>query len=93
VRKPPKDHVDVGRSTTYGNPVRIGHVCQYCNRLHETAGDTLPCFRKYAEGRMGWDERFLQAVRDLAGKKLWCPGCGVNSPTCHARVLVELSKK
>ena len=93
MRKPPKGMIDVGRSTIYGNPVRIGQVCQFCNQLHSVAGETIPCFRKYAEGRMGWDDRYRQAVKDLVGKKLWCPGCGYNAENCHARVLEELSKR
>lgn len=32
-------------------------------------------------------EEFRRSLLELDGKELWCPGCGVGSRTCHARIL------
>lgn len=32
-------------------------------------------------------KNFKEELRALSGKTLYCPGCGVDSPTCHARIL------
>jgi hypothetical protein len=92
-RKPiSADLVDVGRSTIYGNPVRMDRLCPLCHKYHRLPGDTLDCFKKYAEYRLKKDPPYRNAVLALKGKKLWCPGCGLNSPTCHARILEDMSK-
>ncbi len=88
-RSPPPGYIDVGRSTIYGNPFRIGST--HCGVLLDSAGSTIPHFKEYAESRMKTDPEFRDAIHKLKGKKLWCPGCGTNSPTCHARVLEELA--
>ncbi len=37
--------------------------------------------------QMPIQDGFAEAVKALAGKRLYCPGCGVDSPTCHGRIL------
>ncbi|MCB9638030.1 MAG: DUF4326 domain-containing protein [Myxococcales bacterium] len=36
---------------------------------------------------------FQESVRSLYGKVLYCPGCGVDSPTCHGRILERFVQK
>lgn len=90
-RTPPAGTVDVGRSTIFGNPFRIGSTVN--GQLLAGAGSTIPHFETYARERLNTDADYWEAVRSLAGKPLWCPGCGTNSPTCHARVLERLAKE
>lgn len=80
---PPPNTVDVGRSTIFGNP-------HYNNGI---PGSTLPAFEAGARSRMAHDIYYREAIKHLHGKTLWCPGCGLNSPTCHARVLERLSQE
>lgn len=91
-RTPPAGHADIGRSTIFGNPVRIGFTCPVCHLIHRDAGSTLPCFEKHARQRIlvNRDELYITSLASLAGKPLWCPGCGVNSPTCHGRIIEKL---
>lgn len=84
--------INIGRSTIYGNPIIIGRRCQFCGMIHNKAGDTLKCFRQYAENRIKNDLEYANAIRQLEGKKLYCPGCRKTSKTCHGRVLEELSR-
>lgn len=86
-RQPPIGTIDIGRSTIYGNPVRIGQVCQFCKQKHNVAGSTLPCFEKYLVDRIEKEPYFKKMIQLLKGQVLWCPGCGIGSPTCHGRVL------
>jgi hypothetical protein len=72
----------------FGNPVKLGLVCVVCGGRHSEAGDTLPCFRRYAEQRLIDDDHYRQQVKDLHDKILVChcaPG------PCHGNVLAELS--
>lgn len=90
-RSPPPGFIDVGRTTIFGNPFRIGELRD--GVLLRDAGSTIPHFKEYAESRMKTDQHFRDSVHKLKGKKLWCPGCGIDSPTCHARVLEELASR
>jgi len=89
-KQPPIGYTDIGRSTIYGNPVKIGKVCQFCPQKHLTAGSTLPCFEKYAKELMSKDPVYKREIEKLKGCALWCPGCGIGSSTCHGRVLEKL---
>jgi hypothetical protein len=102
--------INIGRSTIFGNPVRIGAVCPVCKAKHTDPGSTGPCYRKYLEARVSADEklrswaqdiaktirqmpttnRFAEEVKALHGKTLYCPGCGLISPTCHGRILEDV---
>lgn len=86
-KQPPIGYTDIGRSTIYGNPVKIGQVCQFCHQKHLTASSTLPCFENYLVEKMNKDPQFAKSVLGLKGKALWCPGCGIGSSTCHGRIL------
>lgn len=80
-RSPPPNTTDVGRTTPWGNPYRVG------TPKYPTAGSTIPAFEVYARARLLREPEWLEP---LVGKTLWCPGCGLHSPTCHARVLERL---
>jgi hypothetical protein len=86
-KNPPEGYIDVGRTTIYGNPIRVGQNCRWCGKFHQYAVDTLSCYEEYLNSRMFVDERFRDAVLLLKGKKLWCPGCALDSTNCHARLL------
>lgn len=77
--------INIGRQTSggvfkglFGNPVHERTVsAQYRTHL-----------RKVIESHpeeTAWMKRQLKK-----GRVLYCPGCGVGSPTCHARVIEEL---
>lgn len=73
--------INVGRTGVFnglfGNPVREKKVSpQY--RQH---------FRKVMKENPKQTE-WLQNQLDC-GNKLFCPGCGIGSPTCHARIIEE----
>lgn len=34
-----------------GNPIVRGRVCQECGSVHNTSGDTLPCYSDYLKNR------------------------------------------
>lgn len=91
-KTPPPGFVDVGRSTIYGNPFKKGKICGWCGEKHQYGGDTLECFQAYATHRMFADIRYKESVQALKNRKLWCPGCPIGSPYCHARILEKLSK-
>lgn len=76
-----------GQDGPFGNPVRIGWKCPLCGHVHNDAGSTLPCFKRYLWNRINSDAPFRARLRALDGKTLFCPGCPKGSPTCHARVL------
>lgn len=71
----------------FGNPVAIGATCPLCKLKHADASSTLRCYKRLLWTRMQADAAFRQAVSELRGRKLWCPGCGPDSATCHGRIL------
>lgn len=74
----------------FGNPVVVGHKCPECGRKHEMRGDTLPCFRVYAERRLAEDSEYRERVKELHGKILIC-FCFPRP--CHGEVLADLAAK
>lgn len=80
-----------GETGDFGNPVVKGRPCPLCGGVHCTAGETLPCFEKYARARLASDPAWADAVRGLRGKVLGCfckdrDGIG----DCHGDVYVKL---
>ena len=80
--KQPNNTINVGRATSggvlnglFGNPYREKVVSLR--------------YVQYLRQRIANDPAFVVELKKLRGKVLFCPGCGVNSPTCHARVLEE----
>jgi hypothetical protein len=71
----------------FGNPIRVGAICTWCREVHETGGETLPCFESYARRRMLIDGKYEAAVRGLAGQTL---GCFCKPRPCHGDVLARL---
>ena len=89
MRQPPHT-INVGRATSggihngiFGNPVRETVVTEQ--------------YRHHFRAQVASNPLFVQALREVwvalhKGYTLYCPGCGVGSPTCHARVIeVELT--
>lgn len=69
--------MNCGRPTIYGNPYIVG--------IH---GDKPTVLRKYRERLENRPDLVCFARRNLKGRKLSCPGCGVNEE-CHVDILIE----
>jgi Pyruvate/2-oxoacid:ferredoxin oxidoreductase delta subunit len=77
--------INIGRATSggvlngvFGNPVRELIVDKERYRKH---------FKKvirFCPTQVKWLKEQIDN-----GAILFCPGCGINSPTCHARVIEE----
>lgn len=81
VHKEPYD-VSIMRPSIYGNPYVIGS--------DGTREEVIEKFKKYFEQRIHDDLIYLQAVMELAGKKIGC--CCAPLP-CHGDVYVEFIEK
>lgn len=85
-----KDSFDVyiGRRSQgyFGNPCRIGHVCDRCKNLHRDAASTLPCFESYFRERVSSDNEFRLRVLRLRDKALGCH-CAPNP--CHGEIIAR----
>lgn len=79
-----EERINVGRRTSggvfggmFGNPAREKVVSeQYRGFIREVL-------------KLHPDKRHWLKDRLANGAVLYCPGCGVGSPTCHARILEE----
>lgn len=61
----------------FGNPVTERTVSQHYRTYFRKLIDTHP-------------DECLWLLRELKnGAVLYCPGCGIGSPTCHARIIEE----
>lgn len=82
-----------GQEGTFGNPYRVGFVCDRCRKPHMSGGDTLPCFKKYFEERLQ-DPEFKRQVLSLRGKVLGCfcrPNDGFRGRVlCHGQIIAAL---
>jgi hypothetical protein len=95
----PIDTLNIGRTGPnrpmhgkLGNPYRIGSVW-YGKKL-STAGATLPLYERYLRRLLDRDPDFAKVFDEaLPGRRLWCPGCGCDSPTCHGRIIEKLLKE
>lgn len=73
--------INVGRrgifNGLFGNPIRERTVS--------------PQYRKHFKKLLKANTKEIKWLRrKLAeGKILFCPGCGINSPTCHARIIEQ----
>lgn len=72
-----KKYVYIGRGSIFGNPFKIGVVCDLCGQLHRNGGSTLDCFRNYFEVKVTpqcaeYDEAFTKQCLALYGKILVC---------------------
>lgn len=76
-----------GVSSAFGNPVIRGDLCPVCGGIHETRGETLPCFEIYARARMGVDAEYRAAILALTGQVL---GCFCKPGPCHGDILIKL---
>lgn len=52
---------------------------------------SIALFREAFEGKLGRDDAFREAVRELSGKTLgcWCQQVDEDEPACHAEVVAE----
>lgn len=89
IRDIPKDwkmddnFVYIGRGSPFGNPFKIGEVCDLCGQLHNDGGSTLDCFEDYLGGRMS-EEDYVESLRGLQGKWLVC---FCKPKLCHGDIL------
>lgn len=91
-----KDKYDVyigrsrkGKDGYFGNPIVVGRKC-VCGILHNTAGSTIDCFKRYFYDRLEKDTQFKEAVGLLKGLRLGCfcvdeYGKGL----CHGKVIAS----
>jgi len=77
-----------GRSHSgyFGNPYKVGAVCQRCGRAHLTGGSTLACYRAYFYERLEKDPDYKARILALRGKRL---GCFCKPKPCHGDVIAE----
>ena len=54
----------ITRHTVFGNPIQKNTNCPVCQKVHRSAGDSIPCFKRYLWGRI--KEQFW--ARQLARK-------------------------
>jgi len=78
----PSNTINVGRATSggmlnglFGNPFKEKVVSLR--------------YVQYLRLRIAYDPEFVVELKQLSGKVLFCPGCGVGCPTCHGRVLEQ----
>jgi hypothetical protein len=64
--------VNIGRSTIFGNPVRMRQRCPVCGGQHDDAGSTAPCYRHYLTARLSgeptersWAEGVARSIRGM----------------------------
>lgn len=76
--------INVGRETSggvfkglFGNPIREAVVSEHYRIYFRALKRTKPQCVKWLKDKID------------AGYKLYCPGCGIDSPTCHARIIEQ----
>ncbi|RME01760.1 MAG: DUF4326 domain-containing protein [Deltaproteobacteria bacterium] len=94
-RRGTPDEVYIGRAGHghdgyFGNPIRVGQVCQECGSIHQDRGDTIPCYESYVRSRMECDPMFRSKVKGLRGKTLVC-FCKPNP--CHGDILAKIAEE
>lgn len=52
-------------------------------------GQNIAVLARLPDARMSTEE-FRRSLFELKEQTLWCPGCGIDGPTCHARVLESI---
>lgn len=74
-------HINAGRSGVFnglfGNPVREKTVSPQYRAYFQKVMKTHPKEVAWLKKKMG------------EGGKMFCPGCGFDSPTCHIRVIEQ----
>lgn len=79
-REQPPGTVNVGRASSQG---------VYRGLFGNTFGRDLAAYEAHLRTRLT-EPLFARLFDELAGQTLWCPGCGVGAPQCHARVIERL---
>jgi O-acetyl-ADP-ribose deacetylase (regulator of RNase III) len=75
-----------------GNPVKFGvnaPTCPLCGGLHNTAAETLPCYREYLRHRLNTDKAFRQAFIEAMTSHTRL-ACFCTSTACHTSVMAEV---
>jgi ribonuclease HII len=75
-----------GEEGFFGNPLRMGEQCLVCKDVHATAGQTLPCYRKWLRWKLRTDADYRGRFYALRGLTL---GCFCAPAPCHGDVMVE----
>jgi hypothetical protein len=74
----------------FGNPIVKFHKCRVCGKIHQKAGDTLPCYSIYLEERLQ-DPVFSSEFLKLEGMILRCfcrPKDGFKGRVlCHCQIM------
>jgi hypothetical protein len=75
-----------GKDGYFGNPIRVGYICDVCGSKHNTPGSTIFCFEVYFRQRIKSDEMFREMVGQLKGKRL---GCFCKPEPCHGDIIKD----
>jgi ribonuclease HII len=75
-----------GEDGYFGNPSRLGQICDLCGKLHMNPGATIACYKIYFEHRLTTDPEFADRISQLRGKRL---GCFCAPGPCHGDVIAE----
>lgn len=75
-----------GEDGYFGNPIRLNKTCRNCGGIHETPGETIPCFREIFQRKLRIDLEYKERVLALRGKRL---GCFCKPRACHGDVIKE----
>jgi len=80
-----------GHAGLLGNPVKVGEACLVCSQTHWSKGDTIPCFKRYFDGRIATDPKYKALVLGCKGQRLGCfcrPERGFGGHLmCHGQVI------
>jgi hypothetical protein len=66
----------------FGNPFVVKSSPEFPD-----AESTLHRYEQWLRERLEESPDFAAHFDELAGQRLWCPGCGLDAPMCHARVI------
>jgi hypothetical protein len=94
--KQPAGTVNVGRITSggvknglFGNPFKVAKVVKGAAAYRKAVATAVDHYQVYLRERLANDGTFAFEFEQLKGKRLWCPGCGLDSKVCHARVIEQ----
>ena len=73
-----------GESGFWGNPFRVTATL--------TAKEAVAKYRVWLWEQIKCEKVTLRDLARLKGRTLYCPGCGIGNPECHARVLERAAK-
>jgi len=73
-----------------GNPCHLSRRCPMCSDIHETGGDTLPCYRFWLLGEIiKGNKEVVGALSALKEDSVLGCWCGPDKP-CHCQVIADV---